>query len=324
MLVIPLIVIVLIIVIVIADHVSTGNETMNQETEQSGETGIPDVDGTGAAGDGEDTSGNHETDNEEEATSPGETPEAENPDQGDGDAFATEQFQRDSVPEILDLMKSYFQARALADAESMNQLYGITGVSGEELEAQKARMRNNAKYISGFENVVTYVMNGTTADSWLVYAMADIKFYTVNTTAPMVMWCYVQKDAEGNYVIMDNSQLSANVMTFIKAANHSQEVRGLAADVNRRLAAALSEDEELRKVYGVLYDGSPVWEDNSNTGSDIVILGEEEQDGNGSEPLVVINPEDGSEAAQESAPAEGSSAAESSTVESSAAENNAE
>ena len=171
-------------------------------------------------------------------------------------------------------MRNYFKARVWADAQEMNRLYGIEGVSAQELEAQGARMRSNAKYVQDFENVATYVMESTEPDSWLVYAVADINFYTSKTRAPMVMWCYVKKNSDENYVIVNNRDFSAQALQFIDEANHSDEVRKLASDVNRRLREALQSDENLNQVYGVLRDGSPVWDGAKETEPEVSIVGE--------------------------------------------------
>ena len=167
-------------------------------------------------------------------------------------------------------------AEELADAEAMNQIYGIGEVSAEALEAQSVRMRNNSKYVQGFENIATYVMDGENANSWLVYAVADINFYSARTRAPMILWCYVTVDGEGNYHIIDSRELSPKAQQLVNEANHSQEVRRLAADVNRRLKEALTSDENLNNVYGVLHDGSPVWEGTGEMEPEVVIVGETE------------------------------------------------
>lgn len=272
--IVPLIVIILMVIIVVADHKKENKGSGPSETAEgmvpadgqgSTEPGGPGADGEGLVGQepaGADGEGNM---GQEPAGTDGEGTEPE-------DAYATDSFRRDSVPEILDLMRSYFKARAEADAEAMNRIYGMGEISEAELEEQKARMRSNSKYVQNFENVATYVMGGTTPDAWLVYAIADIRFLSVKTTAPMIMWCYVRKDAEGNYRIVDNASLSENVQQFIDVANHSEEVRRLASSVNVRLKEALTADEELNSVYGVLRDGSPVWQGGED-GPEVVIDG---------------------------------------------------
>lgn len=260
-LVIPFIVIVLILVILVADR--CGRKEPDQESTEAVTTAAVTMSTTAApeAESGEDAGESDETGVPETA-----------------DEFSAENFERDSIPEILDLMKQYFSARASADAVAMNQLYGIgeDEISVTELEAQKTRMRSNSKYVTGFQNIATYVKPGTAADTWLVYTIAEIQFRSVKNTAPMIMWCYVTKDAEGNYLLADSNSLPADVLAYVDAAGRSEEVRRLAADVNTRLKTALEEDSDLQQVYGILNSDSPLWvDDEPDTDQDIVILDDE-------------------------------------------------
>lgn len=285
-LVIPLVVIVLMIVIVLADYgkkraeepptVTETAETEEQEPETMAETG---------------ESAETETDTAAEA----ETEASEE----NGDPYATENLTHDSVPEVLSLMKKYFTARASGDADTMNEIYGVSGLSFTELEHEKTRLRSNSKYVQEFDNITTYVRDGATADSWLVYALADIKFHSVKTAAPMIMWCYVEKDSEGNYHIIKDENLSEEVLQLIDVSNHSEEVRKLASSVNVKLKEALNSDEDLNSVYGVLRDGSPVYD-------------------NGDKPEVVIGDGETSESGEDGA------AASSESSEGSAQETGAE
>lgn len=229
---IPLIVIILMIIIVIADH-GKAKETENQEpsTTMEAETGNESELQTG------------EAESESEAV---EIPEMEG-------------LQRDRVPEILSLMKSYFAAREDSDAETMSRIYGRGDQTEAELEEERKRLRSNAKYVQEFENIATYVMDGETADTWLVYTLYDIRFYSAETAAPMIMWCYVYRDAEGNYLIRSNDALTEAEIDFADRISHSEEVRRLASGVNVKLKEALTADEELNSIYGVLRDGSPVY-----------------------------------------------------------------
>ena len=268
-LVIPLVVIVLMIVIVLADYgkkraeeppaVTETAETEEQEPETMAETG---------------ESAETETDAEAET----ETEASEE----NGDPYTTENLTHDSVPEVLSLMKKYFTARASGDADTMNEIYGVSGLSFTELEHEKIRLRSNSKYVQEFENITTYVRDGVTADSWLVYALADIKFHSVKTAAPMIMWCYVEKDSEGNFHIINDTDLSENVLQFVETSNHSEEVRKLASSVNVKLKEALNSDEDLNSVYGVLRDGSPVYDDGQEPE---VVIGEEESSGSGTDSV---------------------------------------
>lgn len=263
---IPLVVIILMIIIVFADGKKNAAKPETAETQQFDETmedqeenDTQEEDAQGA----EDAEG--ERGDGDAAEPDGDEPETDAGDDAEESKNAQGALRQDGDPEILSLMKRYFKARASADAELMNRLYGVGEVGIETLEAQKTRMRSTSKYVQGFENITTYVKDGMTADSWLVYAVSDIRFHAVKTAAPMIMWCYVTKDSEGNYLISDNASLSPEILQYIDFENRSEEVRKLASGVNAALKEALNSDESLNEVYGVLWEGSPVWEKEDET-----------------------------------------------------------
>ena len=270
---IPLVVVILIIVILVAEHMQAEpEETQAPEpptaaTMEPGMTVAPVLD----SGDWERLPEEPGDEPDEQQTSEETETETE---AGETDAFETENFRRDGVPEILALMESYFQAREAGDAERMNQIYGVGEVSAQALEEQSTRMRSNSKYVQGFENIATYVMEGADDHSWLVYTVADINFYFSKTRAPMVFCCYVTVDPEGNYRIVDQRDYTQEILQLTDEANHSQEVKRLAADVNRRIKEALNTDENLKNVYGVLQEGSPLWEGTRETEPEVVIGGQ--------------------------------------------------
>ena len=293
---IPLIVIILMIIIVIADHVKAGSgETETQvsaeQLETPGETCVDDPDGI----------------------VPESSGAAEEEPQESLGTFETENFRKDSVPEILDLMERYFAAREASDAAAMNALYGGEELTEAQLEENRMKLRSNAKYVLGFENITTYVREAEVPDTWLVYTLYDIQFHSVETTAPMIMWSFVRKDAEGNYLLVDQSQLSEELLEFADKVNHSEEVRRLASDVNVRLKEALTADEDLNEVYGVLRDGSPVY--GEETEPEVVVVEEETTEAAEPEMESETHAETQAETAEAETEATAPSAEPSSTIE---------
>lgn len=195
-------------------------------------------------------------------------------------SYVTDLLQKDSIPDILSLMQRYFQARIDTDVETLGALYGKTEILGvETLEVERAKLRNNSKYVNAIDNIVTYVINTDTTEFWLVYTVAEIRFYTASTKAPMIMWTYVRHTADGGYQLVDPADMTELQKEFVSETAGSDDVRRLAASVNGRLREALSTDEDLREIYGVIHDGSPVWgEREPETEAEVVIL-----DGSGEE-----------------------------------------
>lgn len=272
--IIPLVIIILIIIIVVVDRDERAGETVGAEPMAVKETLLEP--GMEAEADGSETAPLVSDDAEEGET---EVPEAQGEEQNPEQPGPPENILRkDEDPELVSLMKTYFEARATGDAETMNRLYGTQGLSVTELEAEKTRMRSNSKYLRGFENIVTYVADGMTDDSWLVYTTCHIRFHSVDTAAPMIMWCYVTKNAEGEYLILDQQSLSPEILQFVDVVSRSEEVRRLASDVNGRLKEALLSDENLNEVYGVLREGSPVYQKEEETEAVQILDGEGESE----------------------------------------------
>ncbi|MCD8083242.1 MAG: hypothetical protein LUE86_07020 [Clostridiales bacterium] len=268
---IPLIVILLIIVILAVDRGKNHRqETETTPTETMTETAqptdlSPESDETESTPEAE--SSENDVESESESTAVPEPPAEPEP---------PKILSQDSDPAILALMETYFTARAQADVEAMNRVYGITNVSASDLETEQARMRNYSKYLDGFEQVATYVTNAPGEKLWLVYTTANIRFLTADTTAPMIMWCFVQADENGTYTILAEDALTDEMLDFVNVTNHHQEVRQLASSVNTALKEALLSDEDLNEIYGVLRDGSPVWEDETST-QDVIVMEETEE-----------------------------------------------
>ncbi len=163
------------------------------------------------------------------------------------------ELKKDEIPEISALMESYCQAKADCDAETMYALYGKTDMS--DVEELRQKMQWRAKYIESFQNVTCYTIPGLDANSYLVYVSTDIKFRVTDTLAPNLMWCYVTKDQDGKFIIMEH--VPKDVLSYVAQAEQSEGVRLLAAQVNARLEEAAASDTKLASAYGMLKKGAP-------------------------------------------------------------------
>lgn len=281
--VIPLAVVILILVIVIADRDKDSGENAAAEPAMVSETLLEP--GTNPSDD--DMAAEEAGEQESDA---GAESEVSDPVEESTEAAAPEEvreplLQKDSVPELLSMMKKYYQARATGDAELLNKLYGIEGLSVAALEAEKTRMRSNSKYLRGFENIVTYIADGLNENEWLVYSTCDIKFHSVETAAPMIMWCYVTEQEDGSLLIRKPEELSPEVLHHVDVVSRSQEVRSLASDINVRLKDALLADANLNEVYGVLRDGSPVYQNSESEETGAVQILDEESEADADETV---------------------------------------
>ena len=167
--------------------------------------------------------------------------------------FEEYELKKNEIPEIQALMEAYCTAKSTCDAETMYQLYRKEDTSDIEEMHQKMELRS--KYIESFQNIECYTEPGLDENSYVVYVSADIKFRVTDTLAPNLMWCYVTKDENGEYYIVENP--SQEVLDYVAQIEQTEDVRLLAAQTYARLEEAAASDTRLASAYGVLKAGAP-------------------------------------------------------------------
>ena len=130
-------------------------------------------------------------------------------------------------------------------------------------------------------DIVCYTKPGLTEDSYVAYVTYEVKFRRVETLAPGLMWCYVVKDDNGNYIIREN--VVGDEADYVAKQNQSEDVKLLSNQVNERLRQAIESDTVLAGIYKDLRNGAVVHssEEETETGDSTVIL--EEEGGEGQE-----------------------------------------
>ena len=86
-----------------------------------------------------------------------------------------------------------------------------------------------------------------TDDSYVVYVTYDVKFRRVDTLAPGLMWCYVVKNDNGDYIIREN--VLGDEADYVASQNQTEDVRLLSTQVNERLKQAIESDSLLAGIY---------------------------------------------------------------------------
>lgn len=184
--------------------------------------------------------------------SSGETEDADN------NVYTTDvsddELQKDSVPQVNQIISEYFQAKVDQDAETLYRLFGKTDTSG--IDQQKRLLRAEAAYIEDYEDIVCYTKPGLTEDSYVVYVTYKVKFRRVNTLAPGLMWCYVLKDESGSYIIREN--VLGDEADYVAKQTQTEDVQLLQKQVNEQLRQALESDPILAGFYQDLQGGAVV------------------------------------------------------------------
>lgn len=185
--------------------------------------------------------------------------------------FSAYELQKDVNPQVNELISTYFQAKVDQDAQALYKVFG----KGEDdrLEERKQQLKDEAVYIEDYQDITCYTKAGMTDDSYVVYVTYDVKFRRVDTLAPGLMWCYVVKNDNGDYIIREN--VVGDEADYVAEQNRTEDVRLLSTQVNERLKQAIESDSLLAGIYKDLSNGAVVStsEDEENADSQVMIGG---------------------------------------------------
>ena len=86
-----------------------------------------------------------------------------------------------------------------------------------------------------------------------------------------LMWCYVVKNDNGDYIIREN--VVGDEADYVAGQNQTEDVRLLSTQVNERLKQAIESDSLLAGIYKDLSNGAVVSgaEDEENADSQVMI-----------------------------------------------------
>lgn len=155
------------------------------------------------------------------------------------------------IPEIQLLISDYLQAKTDGDAARLYELFGKRE-DGQFAAVQK-KLDAQRSWIQSFDDVQIYELPGMSADARLILVTYSINFRRTDTLAPGIMYCYVQKNAEGQYVLAD--QLRKDALDYIDEQLKAPLVEQLMTSVNNRLSNALNQDSTLALIYTSFVNG---------------------------------------------------------------------
>ncbi len=155
------------------------------------------------------------------------------------------------IPEINILVTEYFDARLNADTDRLYKMFNKNltqgkDEAGEELEAQRS-------WIQSFKDIQAYELPGLENDARLLFITYNIDFRRTDTLAPGIMYCYVIKNADGEYIFAEN--LLKDQINYINEMLEREDVSELRRSVNNSLSNALNEDSTLALIYTSFVNG---------------------------------------------------------------------
>ena len=171
-------------------------------------------------------------------------------------------LKQEEMPELTALVQSYCQAKTDCDPEALQQLFGVTDLSEDQIAAEREKMELVKASIKAYKNISCYYIEGAEADSYVIFPYFEIQYRKAAKLMPTLTWGYVKKQEDGQYRMV--SELSDTEKEYVKAVGERADVKELQDQVKEAAAVAVSEDEVLQKVY-------------THNGSSEVSIGTQEQ-----------------------------------------------
>ena len=171
-------------------------------------------------------------------------------------------LKQDEMPELTALVQSYCQAKTDCDPEALQQLFGVTDLSEDQIAAEREKMELVKASIKAYKNISCYYIEGAEADSYVIFPYFEIQYRKAAKLMPTLTWGYVKKQEDSQYRMV--SELSDTEKEYVKAVGERADVKELQDQVKEAAAVAVSEDEVLQQVY-------------THNGSSEVSIGTQEQ-----------------------------------------------
>ena len=171
-------------------------------------------------------------------------------------------LKQDEMPELTALVQSYCQAKTDCDPEALQQLFGVTDLSEDQIAAEREKMELVKASIKAYKNISCYYIEGAEADSYVIFPYFEIQYRKATKLMPTLTWGYVKKQEDGQYRMV--SELSDTEKEYVKAVGERVDVKEMQDQVKEAAAVAVSEDEVLQQVY-------------THNGSSEVSIGTQEQ-----------------------------------------------
>ncbi len=156
-------------------------------------------------------------------------------------------LKQDEVPELLALVRTYCQAKEDCDAELLARLFGKSGLTEEELAAERERMELVKASVKRYENISCYSIEGPEPDSYVIFPYFEICYRGAETLMPQLTWGYVTKLDDGSFVM--NEEVSEDVAAYIARIGEKEDVAAVRAQVAQAQASAIASDEKLKSIY---------------------------------------------------------------------------
>lgn len=182
----------------------------------------------------------------------------------EGTSGALEGYKTNAVPEVNELMRSYYNAYAEGDFAALSAL------AAPMPENEQSFIAMFSSYVDAYENLKCYTKPGLDDTSYLVSVYSEVRFTGIDTLAPGLEFFYVKTNEAGKLYI-DNLYSNYNrlnqemetdpaVEELINLFRVQDDVVSLQAEVQTKYEEALNSDARLAEMVNVtIRDAYAAW-----------------------------------------------------------------
>lgn len=155
------------------------------------------------------------------------------------------ELEENAHPEINNLVKTYYDAQASGDMETISSLNTYLN------DIEKIRVQELSKYIDSYPEINVYTKPGLTENTYVAYVCSEVQFSDVDVPLPGMQTYYIGMNGDGNYFINDGTY-DESIQAYIKKITLQDDV----VDLNNKIVVEynelLAEDEELSEFIAYL------------------------------------------------------------------------
>ena len=157
----------------------------------------------------------------------------------------TFELEENAHPEINNLVRTYYDAQASGDIETISSLNTYLN------EIETIRVQELSKYIESYPVLTVYTKPGLTENSYVAYVYSEVKFVDMDQPLPGMQTYYIGLNENGNYFINDGTY-DNTIWNYIKEVTLQDDVVDLNNKVVVEYNDLLAGDEELSEFIAYL------------------------------------------------------------------------
>lgn len=157
----------------------------------------------------------------------------------------TFELEENAHPEINNLIRTYYDAQASGDIETISSLNTYLN------EIETIRVQELSKYIDSYPVLNVYTKPGMTENTYVAYVYSEVQFVDVDQLLPGMQTYYIGLNENGDYFINDGTY-DDTIWNYIKELTLQDDVVDLNNKVVVEYNDLLAEDEELSEFIAYL------------------------------------------------------------------------